>query len=74
MFGAINKWLDGKKNLIGGIAGLCTTAGLFLNSLQDGFQLTDLKVLGIGFAASMVALGLGGKLQKVIEALNTLGK
>lgn len=74
MFGAINKWLDGKKSLIGGIASGLTTVGAFFLSLQDGFQTADLVSLGSGVAATMAILGLGGKAQKIIDALNALKK
>ena len=68
--GDINKMLDGKKTLIAGIAALLTALGTAVGTLQDGFQVSDLQVWGIAFAGVMAIFGFGGKLQKIIEALN----
>lgn len=74
MFDGINKWLDGKKTLIAGIAAAFTSAGVAVGSLQDGFQTADLAVIGGSFAAVMAIFGFGGKFQKIIDALNALKK
>lgn len=66
----MNQWLEGKKTLLASIAGFLTTAGTFILSLQDGFQIADLQILGVGIFASLGVLGVGGKLQKIVEALN----
>ena len=67
--GWLNTFLDGKKTLIAGIAGLLTTIGAFLTSLGDGFQFSDLQTLGVGLVASLGLLGLGGKLQKLLDVV-----
>lgn len=66
----MNSWLDGKKTLIAGIAAALTALGTAVGTLQDGFQITDLQVWGIAFVSVMTIFGIGGKLQKIIEALN----
>lgn len=66
----MNKWLDGKKTLLAGIAALFTALGTAIGTLQDGFQVADLQIWGIAFASTMAIFGFGGKLQKIIEALN----
>lgn len=66
----MNQWLNGKKTLIAGIAAALTALGTAVGTLQDGFQVADLQIWGVAFAAVMAIFGLGGKLQKIIEALN----
>lgn len=67
----MNEWLNGKKTLIAGIAAALTALGTAVGTLQDGFQVTDLQVWGIAFASVMAIFGFGGKLQKIIDALNS---
>ena len=66
----MNKWLDGKKTKLAGIAATLTALGTIVGTLQDGFQVADLQVWGISITGVMVIIGFGGKFQKIIEALN----
>ena len=69
----MNTWLDGKKTLFGGIGIILSAVGYFLStSLSDGLQINDVLTLLTGVAGGLAVLGLGGKLQKVINALNGL--
>lgn len=66
----MNKFLDGHKTKLAGLGTILTAVGYFLTeSLKDGFQIADLTTLLGGIAAGLAVLGLGGKLQKLIEAL-----
>ena len=67
--GAITKFLDGKKTIIAGISAALTALALAIGSLSDGLQLADLQVWGGAITAIMTIFGLGGKLQKIINAL-----
>lgn len=68
--GYISRWLDGKKTLLSGIGAILVTVGTFLTTgLSDGFQWSDLNALGAGLVAGLGLLGLGGKLQKLIDAI-----
>lgn len=66
----MNNWLDGKKTLIAGLAAVLTGLGTAVGTLQDGFQVADVQVWGIALASVFAIFGFGGKLQKIIEALN----
>lgn len=71
----MNKWLDGYKSRLAGIGGILAAVGYFLSEgLKDGLQLSDIVTLLGGVAAGLAVLGLAGKLNKVIEALGSLGK
>lgn len=70
----VNQWLNGKKVLISGIAASLTALGTAIGSLQDGFQVSDLHLWGTSFAIVMGIFGFGHKLQKLIDALSSLGK
>lgn len=68
MFDAINKWLDGKKTILGGLAALLTGIGSFITDITtNGFQMGDLTILGAAISAAMLAWGLGNKLNKLNE-------
>ena len=67
----MNKFLDGHKTQIAGIAASLTALGTAVGTLQDGFQIADLQVWGIASTAVMTIFGFGGKLQKLIDALNS---
>lgn len=70
ILGPINKALDGKKTLLGGIGGILTVLGYFLTTgLADGLQIADIVKLGAGLSAGLAVLGFGGKLQKLIDAV-----
>lgn len=71
MFESINKWLDGKRTIIAGVAGLGAFLTVVANQLADGFQTTDLQPILIAFSAAMTIFGFGGKLQKLIEAVGS---
>ena len=66
----INKFLDGKKGTIAGMALILGSLTTFLNMLSDGLQLNDIAILVKGLGAGLMVFGLGGKLQKLIEALS----
>lgn len=68
--GTINKWLDGKKTLISGIGAFGVFMSVVAAQLADGFQVADIQPILIAFSAVMAIFGFGGKLQKVINALN----
>ena len=53
-------FLDGYKTKIGGVAGLC---GAFYMAWNG-----DYPHAWAVFSVAMVALGLGGKLQKIVDA------
>jgi hypothetical protein len=66
----MNKFLDGNKTKLAGLGAILTAIGYFLTeSLKDGFQISDLTTLATGIIAGLTVLGLGGKLNKLIEAL-----
>lgn len=66
----MNKFLDGYKTSLAGIGGILTAVGYFLTEgLKDGFQFSDIATLLAAVAASLAVLGIGGKLQKLIEAI-----
>ena len=62
----------GKKTIIAGIGATGAFLTVLANQLQDGFQVGDLQPILIAFAAAMAIFGFGGKLQKIINALNSL--
>lgn len=71
----MNKWLDGHKTKLAGVGGILTALGYFLTtSLADGFQFSDLVTLFGGISAALAVLGLGGKLNKLMEIFNSLKK
>lgn len=76
LFEPINKWLDGKKLLIGMIGAGITFLGVVVAALADGIQLEgDAKVIGAAFSAFMLAIGAGHKLAKMEKGINAvLGK
>ena len=66
----MNKFLDGNKTKLAGLGAILTAVGYFLTeSLKDGFQISDITTLLAGVAAGLAVLGLGGKLQKLIDAI-----
>ena len=66
----MNKFLDGQKTKLAGLGTILTAVGYFLTeSLKDGFQIGDLTTLVGGLAAGLAVLGLGCKIQKLIDAL-----
>lgn len=67
--GAIASWFDGKKTLIGIIGGVATFVLLVTNALQDGFQYADIQIILGGFSALLIAIGLGHKAEKILEAV-----
>jgi hypothetical protein len=72
MLSGINKWLDGKKTLLGGVAAFGVFLTVVANQLQDGIQMADAQPILIAASAVLLAFGLGGKLQKLIDALKLL--
>lgn len=67
--GAIANWFNGKKTVLGILSGTATFVLVVTSALQDGFQFTDVEVILGGFSALMIAIGLGHKAEKIIEAL-----
>ena len=66
----MNNFLNGQKTKIAGLGTILTAIGYFLTeSLKDGFQISDLTVLATGVLAGLTVLGIGGKLNKLIDAL-----
>lgn len=75
IFKPINDWLNGKKMIIGMIAG----TGAFLSAvaviLGDGIQASDGTALLTAFGVWMTAIGAGHKLQKMEAGVKSiLGK
>lgn len=66
---AINKFLDGKKTIIGIIVGVGTFLCVLGGALIDGFQMSDIEVIGGGFSALMIAIGLQHKAKKIEDAI-----
>ncbi len=71
---AINKWLDGRKTLIGGIGLLLVAVGTYFSAglAAHGFNIGDLLTCVKAASVAMVSLGFGGKLQKLIDAAASL--
>ena len=69
---SISKLLDGHKTKIAAISAALTGLGAAIGTLQDGFQLGDLQIWGIAVTAVMTIFGIGGKLQKLIDAAKAL--
>jgi len=66
----MNKFLDGQKTKLAGLGTILTAVGYFLTeSLKDGFQIGDVTTLIAGVTAGLAILGIGGKFNKLIEAL-----
>ena len=66
----MNKFLDGQKTKLAGLGTILTAVGYFLTeSLKDGFQIGDLTTLIAGVTAGLAILGIGGKFNKLIDAL-----
>ena len=66
----MNKFLDGHKTKLAGIGSILAAVGYFLTEgLKDGFQIADLTTLLAGVAAGLAILGLGGKFNKLIDAI-----
>lgn len=72
MLDGVNKWLNGKKMFLGGIAAVGVFLTVVANQLQDGIQVSDAQPILISLSAVLLAFGLGGKLQKLIDALKAL--
>ena len=69
----MNTFLDGKKTLIGGIGVILTAiGGLCAAIAAHGFNLADALVALKLAAGGIIALGLGGKIQKVLDALGAV--
>ena len=62
-------WLSGYKTIIGIIGAIATFVLVITNVLSDGFQFTDFEVIIGGFSALMIAIGLGHKASKILDAL-----
>ena len=66
----MEKFLDGQKTKIAGLGAILVSVGNFLTTgLADGFQFSDLTTLLTGVVAGLAVLGLGGKLNKLIDTL-----
>lgn len=66
----MNKFLDGQKTKLAGLGTILTAVGYFLTeSLKDGFQIGDVTTLIAGVTAGLAILGIGGKFNKLIDAL-----
>ena len=66
----MNKFLDGQKTKLAGLGTILTAVGYFFTeSLKDGFQIGDLTTLIAGVMAGLAILGIGGKFNKLIDAL-----
>lgn len=67
--GAIGAWFDGKKTIIGIVGAVATFVLVVTNTLQDGFQFADIHTILGGFSVLMIAIGLGHKAEKILEAV-----
>ena len=65
----LTNWIGNGKTLLGFIGGIATFVLVVVNTLQDGFQFSDVEVIIAGFSALMIVLGLGHKAEKILEAL-----
>lgn len=65
----LNKWLNGKKTILGIFAGIVAFLSTLSEVLSDGIQVADLNVIMAGVSALLVAIGLGHKAQKIEETL-----
>lgn len=64
-------FLKGYKSVIGCIGAIAAFVTLVCTQLGDGFQMTDIEPILVGFSAMMLALGLTGK---AIDIQNSLKK
>lgn len=69
LFAWINKFFDGKKTTIGKIGAVATFIVVLTNALADGFQSADIQIVLAAFSAMMLAIGLGHKAEKILDAL-----
>lgn len=62
-------WLDGKKTKISGISGILASLAALLHVLANPpIVLTDVGAAIAGILASLAVLGIGGKMQKIVDA------
>lgn len=64
IFNPINKWLDGKKTLIGNIGVTIAALGVIVNAFADGLVQSDLTVISGAFGTIMFAWGISHKVEK----------
>ena len=66
----MNTFLNGHKTKIAGLGAILSAVGFFLTEgLKDGLQINDLTLLLAGVSAGLTVLGLGGKINKLIDAI-----
>lgn len=66
LFDPINKFLDGKKTLIGKVSATITGVGVIVGTVADGsITQPDLAIAGAAFSAIMLAWGLSHKMEKL---------
>ena len=72
MFESISKFFDGKKTFMAGLAGLGVFLTVVTTQLADGFQAADIQPLLVALMTFLTIFGIGGKIQKLIDATKTL--
>lgn len=65
----ILNFLKGYKSVIGCIGAIAAFITLVCAQLGDGFQISDVEPILVGFSAMMLALGLTGKAIDIQNAL-----
>ena len=62
-------WANGYKSIIGIVAGIAAFSLVITKALSDGFQFADVEVILAGLSALLIAIGLGGKAERILSAL-----
>lgn len=69
MFSLINKWLDGKKTIMAGIAATLNALHQIVLDLSDGFTSSDFETILTQITVVLSIFGLGHKVEKAIAFL-----
>ena len=62
-------WANGYKTVAGIVSGIAAFVVVVADALKDGFAIGDIKVILAGASALLIAIGLGSKAQRLLDAL-----